>query len=292
MSTTLLTGASGQLGGWLLHELRRRGLDIVAWGGPRSAQLPGGDWRPVDLADAGAVAAAFREARPTVVLHAAAVASVAECYRDPGRVLQINAAGTAGLADLAAGAKARLLLVSTDLVFDGEKGDYEEGDAPSPLSAYGRSKLEAERAVLGRPRCAAVRVSLLYGRTLTGRPAFFDQQLQLLRSGRTVTCFADEWRTPLDLKTAAAALVDVAHSDFEGPLHVGGPERLSRLEMGRRLAAALGVDPQLAVPTSRVQPDMHEPRPRDTSLRSARWRSLFPAQAWPTFEEALAGMSL
>ncbi len=286
----LVTGARGQLGGYLVREAGQRGLTLTAWGHSCGGRLFGTDLRPVDLTDADGLAAAFRDARPDVVLHAAAVASVADCARDPDRAERVNARGSALLAELADRAGARLVLVSTDLVFDGERGGYTEQDPPSPLSVYGRSKVAAERAVLAFPHHAVVRVSLLFGPSLTDRPGFFDGQVESLRAGRPLRLFADEWRTPLGLTTAARALVTVAESNFAGLLHLGGPERMTRLEMGRRLAARLGLDGSAIVPTSREAAGTSEPRPRDTSLDSSRWRGLFPAEPWPSFEEAVGEM--
>jgi dTDP-4-dehydrorhamnose reductase len=278
MRRILVTGASGQLGGYLLRELRTRGETVVAWSGSRSGDLFGVPLRPVELTDAAAVTDAFREARPDVVIHAAALARVSDCYRDPDRAHRVNAEGTATLASLAAAAGARLVLVSTDLVFDGERGNYREEDAPTPTSAYGRSKVAAEQAALAYPGHAVARVSLLFGPSLVGRPSFFDEQTSALREGRPVTLFRDEWRTPLQLNTAARALVELAFSDYSGLLHVGGPERLSRLEMGQRLAEALGVDGSSIVSSTRAEHAAPEPRPKDTSLDSSRWRRQFPSE--------------
>ncbi|MCI0681419.1 MAG: sugar nucleotide-binding protein, partial [Gemmataceae bacterium] len=120
--------------------------------------------------------------------------------------------------------------------------------------------------------------------------SFFDEQTMALRAGRPVKLFADEWRTPLALATAARALVTVAFSDVTGLLHLGGPERLTRLEMGLRLAARLGADPRLVVAVRRDDIPSPEPRPRDTSLDSSRWRSLFPREPWPSWDESQAEM--
>src|SRR5262245_37861905 len=158
----LVTGASGQLGGYLLRESAVAGLDMTAWCHSHPGEVAGVTLRPVDLADGGAVASAFREARPDAVIHAAAVSSIAACHRNPGRAERVNVGGTALLAELAAAAGARLVLVSTDLVFDGERGGYREEDAPAPLSVYGRTKVAAEGAALACPRAAAVRCSLLF----------------------------------------------------------------------------------------------------------------------------------
>src|SRR5437867_10024798 len=113
----LVTGASGQLGGYLLRELRRSGTETVAWSGSRAGRIEGVPLQPVDLGDADRVSSAFRAARASVVIHAAAMASIAECYRDAERAARVNTHGTALLTELAARSAARLVYVSTDLVF-------------------------------------------------------------------------------------------------------------------------------------------------------------------------------
>lgn len=283
----LVTGATGLLGGYLLRHLR--GESVVAWSGSRQTDVLGVPLVRVDLADPAAVATAFRTAVPDAVIHAAAVARVDECRRDPEKARRVNVDGSRLLAKLAAGA--RLVFVSTDLVFDGERGQYREDDAPNPLTVYGRTKADAESAVLAFPHTTAARLSLLYGPCLTGRTSFFDRMVEALHHGRPLPLFADEWRTPLDLTTAATALVELARSDFTGLLHVGGPERLSRLEMGRQLAEVLGVSGESIVVTGRHDVPGDEPRPADTSLDSSRWRGLFPGLRWPAYREALTEMT-
>jgi dTDP-4-dehydrorhamnose reductase len=285
--TLLLTGASGQLGSYLLRELRSRGVDFVAWSGTRCGEHLASLLQPVDLSHPDQVAAAFRQAGPSLVVHAGAMASVADCLHDPARARRVNTEGSRLLAELTDNAGARLVFVSTDLVFDGERGGYSEEDTPAPLSIYGRSKLAAEQAVLEIPRHAVVRCSLLFGPSLTERHSFLDQQLVALRERKPFALFADEWRTPLSLLTAARTLLTVAESDFAGLLHLGGPERLSRLDMGRRLARFLGMDGSIFGTAMRDGVSGNEPRPRDVSLDSTRWRGLFPNLPWHSWEESL-----
>jgi dTDP-4-dehydrorhamnose reductase len=280
----LVTGASGQLGSHLLRELRGN-ADLVAWSGSRAGELLGVPLVPVDLANPPEVVAAFRTARPEVVIHCAALSRIADCYRDPAQARRVNVTATAALADECGHSGARLVFVSTDLVFDGERGGYREDDLPAPLSVYGRTKHEAEALVLSAPRSIVARVSLLYGPSLNGRASFFDEQAAALRERRNVTLFTDEWRTPLDLTTAARALAALAASDMTGIFHVGGPERLSRYEMGLRLAAALGADASVIVAATRDSVPPPEPRPRDTSLNSSRCRAAFPSILWPRYLE-------
>ncbi|HTK74050.1 MAG TPA: SDR family oxidoreductase, partial [Gemmataceae bacterium] len=236
----LVTGASGQLGGYLLRHLRNRGEEVVAWSGTARGEVCGVSLQVVDLTDTASMPVPFHDARPEAVIHAAAMARVDECYRDPKRARRVNVDATARLAELAAEAGVRFAYVSTDLVFDGERAPYRETDPPQPLSAYGHTKADGETAALAAPRSVVARVSLLFGPTLTGRPGFFDGLIASLREGGPVTMFADEWRTPLAMPAAAAALVEIARSDFAGIVHVGGPDRLSRLEMGQCIADHLG----------------------------------------------------
>jgi dTDP-4-dehydrorhamnose reductase len=194
--------------------------------------------------------------------------------------------------DLAAEAGARLVYVSTDLVFGGENGPYRETDPARPVSIYGETKLAGESPVLVYDNAAVVRVSLLFGPTLVARPAFFDMQLKSIRNGEPCRLFADEWRTPLSLRTAAQSLITVAESEWCGLLHLGGPERMTRLDMGQRLARALGRQPDMFVSSLQADVPSPEPRPRDVSLHSTRFRELFPQQPWPEFEAAIQEFDL
>lgn len=283
----LVTGASGQLGAYLLDALSRTPLEVIAWSGRQPGIRCGYKLEPVDLAQVDQLAQVFRRAQPDVVVHTAAISSIADCFRDPGLASSVNVRGTAMLAELSLHAKARFVYVSTDLVFDGTTGSYRELDTPSPLSLYGRSKARAEELSLEIPNSAVVRVSLLYGPAKIGRPSFFDQQLAAIRNQRQLRLFEDEWRTPLGLVTAAQALISVARSDFLGILHIGGPERVSRYEMGLRFARYFGLDATSVIASKQSDASFDEPRPRDCSLDCTLWRSLFPDTPWPNIETEL-----
>src|SRR5207248_11562960 len=94
----LLTGASGHLGGYLLRELQESGASVIAWSGSRAGTLCGVALQPVNLAEPDEVAAAFAAARPTLIIHAGAMASLAECFRDPERAERVNSHGSRVLA--------------------------------------------------------------------------------------------------------------------------------------------------------------------------------------------------
>ena len=285
----LVTGGSGRLGPYLVRELQQTPVLLQVWDGPAAAvaSVPGAV--SIDLANPTAVAQAWQAARPTVVIHAAALATVDACLKDPQRAEAINVTATRQLAQLARETGAHLATISTDLVFDGSHAPYAPEATPRPLSAYGRSKAAGEQAALETFPCGVIRLALLYGPRLGTRPSFFDAQVAALRNGGPrMGLFTDEWRTPVDYATAARAVVDLAFLRATGIWHVGGPERWSRWEMGLRLAQHLQVDQPPFDPVSRLSIPGPEPRPSDLAFDSRAWRELCPHAPWPTLAEVLA----
>lgn len=275
----LVTGATGQLGGHVVRLLLSRGAEAVAWVGRGGPAIPGAECHVVDLSDADRVERALREARPTHVLHVGAMTAVGDVYADPEMGRRVNVEATRALAEGAAEEGARMVYVSTDMVFDGEGAPYTEGDEPRPLSLYGRSKLDGERHVLRFRGHAVLRIPLMYGYAVSPRGTTFSRQVEALRRGERMELFEDEFRTPVWLGDAAAALVGLAESGEVGVWHLAGPERVSRLELVRRIARGLGLPEGGLVGVSRRSVDFPEPRPADLSLDGAKFNARFPALA-------------
>ena len=280
----VLTGASGQLGAYVRKRLSEGGHKVLAWSGQQS----GAGLTPVDLSDSGAVAGALAEADPEVIIHAGAVSVAEEVRRDPARGRAVNVEATARLADWCARNGRKLVFTSTDLVFDGSKPWYQEDDPTSPVLAYGRTKVEAESSVRAVAGALIVRLSLLYGPSRSARPTYLDRTVDALRRGEPQTFFEDEFRTPLDLATAAEALVLLAESGASGRIHLAGRERLSRYEHVRRVAEALGFDPALVRSNRQRDATFPEPRPVDVSLDTTRLAAWLPGFHRPGVEEAVA----
>lgn len=275
----LVTGASGKLGAYVVRELSQRGREVVAWSGRSQGQIEGVPLRPVDLKDSDQIKEAFGQAQAPSVVHCAAISSVAEAHSDFEAALLVNRDATALLAELST----RLVYTSTDLVFDGENAPYDESAKPSPSSRYGESKLLGEEALRGHEGCLSCRMSLMYGPTLLGHSGFFDRQVESLELGRKISLFEDEWRTPLALDEAASALIGYLDSDITGRVHLAGPERLSRYEMGLKLAKFLRLPSDLVIPTQQNSVHFPEPRPRDVSLKS----KLSLMEDFSNYEESL-----
>jgi dTDP-4-dehydrorhamnose reductase len=279
----VLTGASGQLGAYLRKHLLAEGHDLSAWSGSHTGE----GLSAVDLDDPQAIDDALRRARPDLIIHAAAIATIEGVRLDPARGRAVNVSATEQLAEWSEREGARLVFTSTDLVFNGSKAWNREDDPVLPLMAYGRTKADAERAVLAVPRGLVARLSLLYGASVSGRPSPFDRTIEGLKRAEPQTLFVDEFRTPLHFAATADLLVRLAMTDVAGIIHVGGTERMSRFDLICRAAAALGLDERLVQGNRQCDIAFPEPRPGDVSLDTSRLASILPDVHRPSVEEAL-----
>jgi len=286
----VVTGASGQVGAYLLQPLRQTGWTVFPWSGASRGHWGGSPLIPVDLTDETAIERELSKADPDAVLHIAAISAADQVRRAPARGRVVNVDATRRIARWCGDRERRLVFASTDMVFDGERSWYTENDEPRPILAYGETKRDAEIEALKAPNSAVARLCLLYGPSRCGRETFLDRSLASLRAGSPQTFFNDEYRTPLDFQTAAQILVELVRSERRGILHVGGRERLSRFDLMSRIAQALGLDPALVQANSRADVVFQEPRPADLSLNTSLLADLFPHLERPGVEEAVRRM--
>ncbi len=278
MQRWLVTGASGQLGGHVVDRLATKdpAVNILPLAA-HPADLPASyAAKPVPLEDLTGLAASVRDYAPTHILHMGAVTGVGQAHAAPDHARIVNVDATSVLADAANTCGARMVFASTDMVFDGTAAPYRAADPPRPLSHYGRSKAAAEAEVGRYADTLVVRLPLMYGFPFTNRQTTFVAQVRALRAGEPLRLFTDEYRTPIALADAARAIIALAESDQTGVIHVAGPQRLSRYQMGEAFAAALEVEKPNLVATSRLDIDTAEPRAEDLSLESGPFNRLFP----------------
>jgi len=286
--TVLVTGASGQLGRYLIQELMRRQVQTIhAWSGRSTGRVDGMELEPISLNDRDRVMARLEGIKPQVILHAGAISAADDVRKHPEMGRAVNVDGTRHLADWAGENGSRLIYTSTDLVFDGSKAFWSEEDTTGPLLDYGRSKADAEKFVMPLPGGLVARLSLLYGPTLTDRPSFYTATLSAFEKGEPRGLFTDEWRTPLDYLSAAETLCDLALElpHTRGIVHIGGTQRVSRFELISRSAKALGLDLGLVRRALAAETSMPEPRPQDVSLSTDKLQKLLPNRVFRSIEE-------
>jgi dTDP-4-dehydrorhamnose reductase len=251
----LVTGGSGYLG----SELLRRVPDAVG-----TAHTGEGDVR-LDIRDPAAVARVVRSVRPDAVIH------TAYARRGEG-AWETNVAGARNVAVAAVRAGARLVHLSTDVVFAGDAGrPYVEDDPPRPVTEYGRAKAEAEAAVRAAdPAAAIVRTSLIYGGP---SPSPHEQAALAAVDGALDTAFfTDEIRCPVHVGDLAEAVLELAGVGCAGAVHVAGPDAVSRHGLARLVAESAGRDPELV--RGARSADLPERRPLDCRLDCGRARIL------------------
>jgi dTDP-4-dehydrorhamnose reductase len=221
----------------------------------------------VDLADFDTLRRRFEADRPQCILHCAAMSKTNECQAHPELARKHNVEVTARLAELAADIP--FLFFSTDLVFDGRLGNYDESAATNPLGIYAETKVAAERLVLANPKHTVVRTSLNGGASPTGNRGFNEEMRRLFQTGQTLRLFADEFRSPISASVTARAIWELVQHAPPGLYHLAGSERLSRYQIGLRLAARWpGLNPKIEAAS--LKEYQGAPRAPDTSLNSSK----------------------
>ena len=186
-----------------------------------------------DLLDYGTVRREFQQDRPQLVIHCAAITSTADAQANPDLARRVNVDVTRFLAELAAGVQ--FIFFSTDLVFDGRKGDYIETDPVNPLHLYGETKAAAEALVLKNPAHTVIRTSINGGISRGGNRGFNEQLRRSVQTAQGMKLFTDEFRSPLPAAETARAIWELADQSAAGLFHVAGADKLSRLQIGRLL---------------------------------------------------------
>ncbi len=271
----IVTGAQGQLGVELMGRLAGSG------------EVLGVDLPELDITKA-CCSDDLAALRPDWIVHAAAATDVDGCEREPDVAMLVNAQGTRRVAEACRRVDAGLLYLSTDYVFDGKKGaPYREEDPPAPLNAYGRSKLEGERAVCSlAPRWTVVRTAWLYG---SHGKNFVKAILQKAAAGGPLRVVDDQIGSPTYATDLAEAIARLLARRLTGVFHLTNAGACSWYDFA---AAILRLTGQTAIPLLRLTSDeLGRParRPALSVLENAAWRraGLPPLRPW---QDALAAM--
>lgn len=281
----LITGASGLLGINLALEFAQGRLSLdnklgygehTVFGVVNKHSLATDLFQVIqaDLLGEGALERVLKETRPDWVIHCAALAIVDDCETHPDLAQRLNAELPGKLAKLVARGGARLVHVSTDAVFDGQRGDYSEEDAPNPLSVYARTKLAGERAVLENNPEAIVARTNIYGWSLSGKRSLAEWFIHNLQVGKQVMGFTDVYFCPLLVNDLAGIMFKMFRAEANGLYHVVSRECISKYEFGVALARKFNLDEKLITPSSVEAAGLKAARSPRLTLRSDRLAQL------------------
>ena len=314
-----ITGANGLIGNYLVQTAPQ---SAPRW---RVRALTRADF---DLLDFAAVEHAFVQDKPQLIIHCAAITVVSDAQKNPELARRVNVGITKFLAELAGEIPSKsfaerktqfsrsaehplgvlanqavraepvlgapnlpppsFVFFSTDLVFDGRKGNYSETDTTNPLHVYGETKLAAEEIVLKNPRHLVLRTSINAGTSLSGNRAFNEQLRRSMQSaGAAMTLFTDEFRCPIPAEATARTVWELVEKNCSGLYHVAGAEKLSRLQIGELLIQHWPeITAQIKSGSAKDFPG--PPRALDTSLDISKVQKILSAPL-PKFSEWLAG---
>lgn len=266
----LLTGASGLLGSNLAFAAIERGLPLVACHGRHAAGFPGARNVSLDLRDEETTRRLLVSIRPTSIIHCAAAADVDWCEANPEEAYRINTDAPRRMALLASELGAHFVFISTDSVFDGRDGPYDESREPSPVNVYGRTKLAAEAFVAAGASASLVVRTNFIGWSPSGRRGLAEWILSRLELGQPVPAFFDVRFSPLLATDFADLVLDMIAARLRGLYHVTAADSCTKYEFAMSTARRFDFDPAAIQRSSIREAGLRADRPRDTSLETGK----------------------
>lgn len=267
MKKLLITGANGLLGQKLMAQLEEDTYWNVLATSRGENRLPQSSfaYQSMDIEDRQQVMKTVADFRPDVILHTAAMTHVDQCELNREDCWRANVEATKYIIEAAEQQGAFLLHVSTDFIFDGEAGPYDEEAEPSPVNYYGESKLEAEKLVQqAKTPWAIARTVLVYGITNSlSRSNIILWVKNSLEEGKPIKVVDDQWRTPTLAEDLADGCLRIARQQATGIFNISGKDFLTPLDMATKTADFFGLDKSLmtrADSSTFTQPAMRPPR--------------------------------
>lgn len=250
MKRILITGSNGLLGQklvLLLSKIPDIELIATARGENRLAVNEGYIYEPMDITNSVEVAEIVGKYKPNVIIHTAAMTNVDQCETEKELCWQMNVNAVEYLVNACKPIDCLLIHLSTDFIFDGEKGPYDENASPNPISYYGESKLAAEQIILASNiRWAIARTVLVYGIVDDmSRTNIILWVKKSLEDGKKINVVTDQFRTPTLAEDLAMGCWLIADNEATGLFNISGKDFLTPYEMAIKTAEFFGLDQSL-----------------------------------------------
>ncbi len=288
----VITGSNGLLGQKLVKQCLEKEIPFIATskGENRNSLCPEYNYRELDITDLNAIKNLFSKEIPTHVIHTAAITNVDQCEKEPELCDEVNVKAVEYLFEESIAIQAHFQLLSTDFVFDGEKGNYNENDPVHPLSVYAKSKVAAEN-ILKNSKTAnwsIVRTIIVYGKGENlSRGNIVVWAKESLLSGTAMTIVHDQFRAPTWADDLAWACIRICEVNQKGIFHISGPETISVYELVCRIADYFECDRSLITPISSSMLNQAAKRPPKTGFDLTKAMNLLGFKP-KTLEQTLA----
>lgn len=267
MQKLLITGTSGLLGNKIV-EVAKHNYEVIPTHNTKPLHS---NSLKLEITNLNETLSIFNKLEPNLVIHTASETNVDKCETEKEHAWKTNAEGTRNIAEACQKLGAKLVYISTDYVFDGEKGLYNEEDKPNPVNYYGLTKLEGEKKVIECCKNYAIlRTSVLYG-WHPWKQNFATWIINKLKQQQEITVVEDHYNTPTLADNLAEMAVEVAEKDMRGLYHASGRERISRYEFAKQIAGTFGLNSNLVKPVKMSQLTAWiAKRPGDSSLNTSK----------------------
>lgn len=269
----LLTGSAGMLGSNIINEIGEKyeitGIDIS--NNPKLS-----DQILVDLSDSERLRAGLDKLRPACVVHCAALTNVDLCEEEPDLAYRTNAVAVKNLISLLP-TGIRFIYISTDSIFDGEKGYYSESDITHPVNNYAKTKLEGEYVTQELASNHVIIRTNIFGHNYVTGQSFAEWILDSLLQGKQISMFTDVLFSPISVITLAHLIDRLINMDIIGKVHIGSDSSISKYEFGIKLAKIFSLDHSLIQAATLSTFQLKAKRPKNTTLDITKAKNIFKA---------------
>ena len=252
MEKILLTGSNGFISHSIIKQLLNKGYFVIATSKGENRREHHGhqfSYTPLDFTNPEAINETFKKYTPSIVIHCGALSKPDDCEQNKPLAYQVNVKGTIDLLSAAQRYSCFFIFLSTDFVFNGQRGMYQEDDEISPVNYYGLTKALAEEEVRKYAfNWSIARTVLVYGKTFGERPNIITNTAMALKRRDPLKIFNDQVRTPTYVEDLAGGILGIIEKKATGIFHLSGQDILTPFEMAVSVARYLQLDETLIKP--------------------------------------------
>ncbi len=275
----LVTGSAGLIGNQLIFDLEQSGQIVYSCYNDTKPLC--GIPTKLNLLNLDDISTTFKKIQPDVIIHSAALTDVEKCEMDPKLANLINTKSTEVIAKEVNSLDSFLVYLSTDYVFDGKKGLYNETDFPNPINHYGKTKMDGEKAIKTyTSKWSIIRTSTPFG-TDSSKKTFPVWLVENLHKNKKVNLLEDQFTSPTYVPNLSKMILEIITRNLEGLFHLSGSTRISRFEFGKMIVEKLNLDLSLLNPVKIDAMPWKATRPIDSSLDVSKAESVLTIKPSP-----------
>ena len=288
MKRVVVTGANGMLGSSIIKEFKDKYEFYSLDKDSLEPILP--NPIQVDLTDKEKVEETLEKIKPDLVIHCAALTNVDFCEDNKETCNKVNVEATKHLAEICKKSGIIMVYISTDFIFDGEKGNYTEEDNPSPISVYAESKAQGEEVVLNSGVKLILVRTTIYGWNIQNKESLVEWLINNNKQKKTLNVFTDHHFTPIFTNNLAQAIFELYENNFEGIINIAGTEKVSTYEFAMLAADVFDLDKSLIKKTTMEEVGLKAKRPPDSSLNIEKIKKILKKTKMLNAKEGLLMM--